>query len=164
MTGINMKFKRIGLVLIVMLSAACSSKKNPETTADQFVYDQLSIQAVTIKAGQDELYRAGVINRTPVRFIPQNSVLYAGKNNISLDWQGDARELLADLAKKQNKKFSTQGLSLPLPMNINVKNTTYFNLLNIIKQQIEYRADIQERGDGIQLIYTQIKNTPRGNL
>ncbi|WP_434523846.1 DotD/TraH family lipoprotein [Photorhabdus asymbiotica] len=142
--------KKIIIFLSILLAGCANKKLDKEISADQLVYDELSKQAITIKLAQDELYQAGAINRTNFK-LP--TVIMNDAQHIRVDWQGDAKELLAQLAKQRGKKFSTQGLSLPLPTNINVVNASYYSVINLIQEQVGYRGVIEDRTDAIILHY-----------
>ncbi|HBT14127.1 MAG TPA: TraH, partial [Erwinia persicina] len=108
-------------------------------------------------------YQAGAINRTTFR-IP--TVINANSQNIRVNWQGDAYELLAQMAKQRGLRFTSQGVKLPLPVNIDVGNATFEGLLALIRQQTDYRANVVQRAGELQLIYLtpeKRKSFLRGN-
>ncbi|PHM68006.1 DotD/TraH family lipoprotein [Xenorhabdus sp. KJ12.1] len=156
-----MRNKKIIILLSLLLAGCANNKSNKEINANQLVYDELSKQAISIKLAQDELYQAGAINKTNFK-LP--TVIMNDAQHIKTNWQGDAKELLAQLAKQRGKSFSTQGLILPLPININVINASYYSVVNLIQEQIGYRGVIEDRTDAIILHYKGNDKTPKNAL
>lgn len=68
------------------------------------------------------------------------SVIRSDSDRITLSWNGDAVELLRDLARARGQVFSYVGVRLPLPVDIEVQGITYANLLRIIEMQTAWRA------------------------
>nr|WP_242447814.1 DotD/TraH family lipoprotein [Serratia marcescens] len=69
---------------------------------------ELREQAIKIKLAQDELYQAGAINRTRYKF---PTIINANSQYVRVSWQGDAYELLEQLAKQRGLQFTSQGSS-----------------------------------------------------
>lgn len=70
------------------------------------------------------------------------TVIRADSDRVTLSWNGDAVELLSALARARGLAFSYAGVRLPLPVDIEVQDMTYANLLRIIEMQTAWRATI----------------------
>ncbi|HIE1221534.1 TPA: DotD/TraH family lipoprotein [Serratia marcescens] len=153
------KMRFASILLIAGTITGCSTtSKQQEVDATQLVNEQIRQQAIKIKLAQDELYQAGAINRTTFN-VP--TVIYTDSQNLRIDWQGDAKELLRQLAKQRHLTFESRGLALPLPLNINVGNAPYYSVIGLIQQQIDYRGTIEERNGKLILNYASPKKDKR---
>ncbi|VFR81043.1 IncI1 plasmid conjugative transfer protein TraH [plant metagenome] len=76
---------------------------------------------------------------------------------ITLNWAGDALQLLAKLAHDHRLTFAFTGVRLPLPVRLDVQNSTIESVIAQVRAQIGYRAQIVEQGEGLLLQY----NPPR---
>ncbi|WP_432414126.1 DotD/TraH family lipoprotein [Pantoea allii] len=155
----KMKMKTALAAVSVLVLAGCSSHSNKEKeiSAQQLVDQEIREQAITIKLAQDELYQAGAINRTRYKF---PTVINANSQYVRVTWQGDAYELLGQLAKQRGLQFTSQGIKLPLPLNIDVggSKVTFEQLLTLIRQQTQYRATINQKPGELQLLYLTPSN------
>lgn len=70
------------------------------------------------------------------------AAIHANSDRVTLSWNGDAVELLRDLARARGQVFSYAGVRLPLPVDIEVQGVTYANLLRIIEMQTAWRATL----------------------
>ncbi|WP_426768529.1 DotD/TraH family lipoprotein [Erwinia aphidicola] len=70
------------------------------------------------------------------------TVIRADSDRVTLSWNGDAVELLSALARARGLAFSYAGIRLPLPVDIEVQDMTYANLLRLIEMQTAWRATI----------------------
>lgn len=154
-----MKMQTALAAVSVLVLAGCSSHsdREKEISAQQLVDQEIREQAITIKLAQDELYQAGAINRTRYKF---PTVINANSQYVRVTWQGDAYELLGQLAKQRGLQFTSQGIKLPLPLNIDVggSKVTFEQLLTLIRQQTQYRATINQKPGELQLLYLTPSN------
>ncbi|WP_459515136.1 DotD/TraH family lipoprotein [Erwinia amylovora] len=155
----KMKMQTALAAVSVLVLAGCSSHsdREKEISAQQLVDQEIREQAITIKLAQDELYQAGAINRTRYKF---PTVINANSQYVRVTWQGDAYELLGQLAKQRGLQFTSQGIKLPLPLNIDVggSKVTFEQLLTLIRQQTQYRATINQKPGELQLLYLTPSN------
>ena len=143
----KIKMQTVLAAVSVLALAGCASQSEKEK--------QISAQreqAIKIKLAQDELYQAGAINRTRYKF---PTIINANSQYVRVSWQGDAYELLEQLAKQRGLQFTSQGIKLPLPLNIDVggSKVTFEQLLTLIRQQTQYRATINQKPGELQLLY-----------
>lgn len=100
-----------------------------------------SDDAAHIRTTQQELYLHGALNQkapvTPGR-------LSANSDRLSVDWEGDAIELLSQLARQRGLHFAYTGVRLPLPVSVHVSNVTFENLLRQLETQIGWRATVKQ--------------------
>ena len=78
----------------------------------------------------------------------------ADSDRVSFSWNGDAVELLRALARARGQMFIYVGVRLPLPVDIEVQNVTYANVLRIIEMQIAWRATLVTYPGQMVLQYT----------
>jgi defect in organelle trafficking protein DotD len=78
----------------------------------------------------------------------------ANSQRITTQWQGDAVPFLAQLARQRGIRFAWSGVRLPLPVDISVTNVTFEELLNELKVQIGWRAQLTQDGYRLYLRYT----------
>lgn len=101
-----------------------------------------SLQSQSIQQQNQALYMNGALNGTTGR-LP--SAITANSDRISLDWEGDAIELLAQLARQRGLNFGYTGVRLPLPVSVHVSNITFENLLRQLETQIGWRATLKQQ-------------------
>jgi len=116
---------------------------------------------VRLVAQQQVLWQEGVIN-TPLP-LPADAI-QANTQNVSVDWSGDAIELLSHLAVQRGARFNWTGVRLPLPVNIHVRGVTYQNLLQMIEMQTAWRATLHQLPGQLTLAFmpVQSREQPRG--
>jgi defect-in-organelle-trafficking protein DotD len=76
---------------------------------------------------------------------------------VTVEWNGDAVELLSHLARQRGQKFAWTGVRLPLPVNLRVSRITYANLLRLIEMQTAWRATLTQHPGQITLAFAQAK-------
>jgi len=144
----------IAIVVIGTISGCASTNKDNETDLKTQVNQQIVSAADRVQQVQLELYRAGAINSVTVK----QEIHIEEANRISINWAGDAHDLLRTLARNRGKSFRTSGIRMPLPVSIDVKNIPYAELLTMISAQIGYRANILHIEKGMVLEYNQPSN------
>lgn len=107
--------------------------------------------ALLIKNTQQHLYFTGALNQTPSRLLTHFT---ANSDRVSLDWEGDAIELLAQLARQRGLNFAYSGVRLPLPVSIHVSNITFESLLRQLEMQVGWRATIKQQSLELHLYFT----------
>ncbi|OVZ88270.1 hypothetical protein CBW54_09440 [Yersinia kristensenii] len=110
-----------------------------------------SISATQLQTTQQDLYIAGALNQT----VPHSSgSITANSQRLSVDWEGDAVELLAQLARQRGLSFAYSGVRLPLPVSIHARNVTYENLLRQLETQIGWRATFKQQSLELHLYFS----------
>ncbi|MCM5182000.1 DotD/TraH family lipoprotein, partial [Escherichia coli] len=61
--------------------------------------------------------------------------LKAHSDRVSFDWEGDALELLNELARLRGQQFSYSGVRLPLPVSLHVRDMTFTDVLRLTEAQ-----------------------------
>ena len=84
---------------------------------------------------------------------PPAGRIFTHSDRIWVSWEGDAAELLAQLAKQRNTAFRYMGVRLPLPVNLHVDGVNFNILLRLIQTQIAWRATLSQPGDALTLYY-----------
>jgi len=108
---------------------------------------------VRLIAQQQVLWQEGVIN-TPSQ-LPADAI-QANTQTVSVNWSGDAVELLSHLAVQRGARFNWTGVRLPLPVNIHVRGVTYQNLLRMIEMQTAWRATLHQLPSQLTLAFMPV--------
>jgi len=133
-----MKITILAALACILLSG-CQPQRSP--TASVTVL-QASADASQLRNTQQQLYLDGALNQTPGHLAASFT---ANSDRLSLDWEGDAIELLAQLARQRGLNFAYSGVRLPLPVSVNVSNITFENLLRQLETQIGWRATLKQQ-------------------
>lgn len=133
--------------------AGCAHQPANEDEVDvqKSIDEQIMDAAKKIQAAQSDLYQAGAIGQVTAK----PPVVLSQGDLITLSWQGDAVQLLQKLARDRGLVFATMGVKLPLPVNIDVQDTSYEDLMRLISSQVGYRATIGEYNGQLMLRYNQ---------
>jgi defect-in-organelle-trafficking protein DotD len=97
------------------------------------------------------LYQADAINQVRSSlFIPR---ITANSQRISVDWDGDAIELLSQLAHQRGLSFAYTGVRLPLPLTLHVQDATFEQVLRLVRTQIDWRAQLDQQSAELRLYF-----------
>ncbi len=133
-----MKLTFLATLAIFVLSG-CHARQ-PDTSCQS--YQQASLHTTQNHTTMQQLHQSGAINQKaaqlPGRFT-------ANSDRLSLTWEGDAIELLAQLARQRGLNFAYSGVRLPLPVSVHVENITFENLLREVEMQIGWRATLRQQ-------------------
>lgn len=141
------------VVLVSFLLTACVTTKQIKTVDVQAEIDRQILQASQkIQLAQADLYQAGALNQIVDK--PPFSIS-GNQQRIAIKWYGDAAQLLEKLANDRSLIFSSSGIRVPLPINIDVKDGSYEDVLNMLRTQIGYRAVITQDADKLTLQYNR---------
>jgi hypothetical protein len=112
---------------------------------DQALLDkQLLDAAQSIQRTQAELHRDAVVDQVPGSPMNQQSTLpgYRDSRPISIQWNGDAAELVRILAMQDNRTMEVRGTKLPLPVSINANRQPYSEVISELLAQLDNRAAV----------------------
>ncbi|ENR3228640.1 DotD/TraH family lipoprotein [Salmonella enterica] len=85
----------------------------------------------------------------------------ANSQRVSVDWDGDAIELLSKLAHQRGITLRYSGVRLPLPVTIHERDVSFETLLRLIRTQISWRATVTQMADALEVSFMPpIKGTP----
>lgn len=144
-----MPVKHLLAALLPVMLAGCQTPPAPANHAIPVrSAQQLPVQQLT--ATQQSLAAAGHLNQASSLFARH---ITSNTQRISVSWDGDAAELLAQLARQRGLKFATSGPRLPLPVTLHVRNVTVNDLLRIIATQTNWRARIDQQYDALHIYY-----------
>ncbi len=138
------------LLVGVALTGCASQPKVGDAQAE--IDRQLLAASQKIQAAQADLYQAGAINQETTK---SPVAITDDSQRITLSWQGDALQLLTKLAHDHGLVFSFMGVRMPLPVSIDVKDLPYGAVIQILRAQIGYRADINQYPDRLVLQYNR---------
>ncbi|EPB2250923.1 DotD/TraH family lipoprotein [Citrobacter youngae] len=82
-------------------------------------------------------------------------IIRTNSAGVSFDWEGDAVELLAELARARGLQFNYSGVRLPLPVTLHVRGMTFSNVLRMIEAQTAWRATLNQYPGLLQLNFMQ---------
>lgn len=127
--------KYILTVLPALLLCGCELHSQPQTA----VHAQTVTSQPKPSLQLTQLWMEGNLrDGTP---LPVASIR-ADSDRVTLSWNGDAVELLSQLARARGQTFSYAGVRLPLPVDIEVQSVTYANVLRMIEMQTAWRATL----------------------
>jgi defect-in-organelle-trafficking protein DotD len=111
----------------------------------------IQYNAELIQNSQNILYLSGAINqvRTPLL----SPAINANSQRISVDWDGDAIELLSQLAHQRGLSFAYTGVRLPLPLTLHVQDATFEQVLRLVRTQIDWRAQLDQQSAELRLYF-----------
>jgi defect-in-organelle-trafficking protein DotD len=110
----------------------------------------LITQVQSIQNASATFSMSGAVNEPGISFGAQ---ILANSQRVTVDWDGDAIELLSQLAHQRGLSFAYTGVRLPLPMTIHVQNSTFENVLRIIRTQIDWRAQLDQQAAEMRLYF-----------
>ncbi|WP_337263717.1 MULTISPECIES: DotD/TraH family lipoprotein [unclassified Serratia (in: enterobacteria)] len=133
--------------LTLALLSGCQAQQSHSTHPLQ----PTSANTAQIRSTQQQLYLDGALNQKPNRLIDSFA---ANSDRLSLNWEGDAIELLAQLARQRGLHFAYSGVRLPLPVSVHVSNITFENLLRQLETQIGWRATLKQQPSELHLYFS----------
>lgn len=75
----------------------------------------------------------------------------SNSQRVSVDWDGDAIELLSKLAHQRGITLRYSGVRLPLPVTIHERDVAFETLLRLIRTQISWRATVTQQSDALEV-------------
>ncbi|ENA1736979.1 DotD/TraH family lipoprotein [Yersinia ruckeri] len=141
-----MKLSYLATLGLFLLSGCQARQAHPPSPSLQ----PASANSAQLQAIQQELYLKGALNQKAPH-IPAS--ITANSQRFSVDWEGDAIELLAQLARQRGLNFAYSGVRLPLPVSVHVDNITFENLLRQLETQIGWRASLKQQSLELHLYF-----------
>lgn len=132
----------LSLVVAAMMLSGCtlmSGKPETTTSAAEVVNRNIDNAIRSVEQTQRELYQYGAVNEHATGV---TGSIYTDSQRIDLNWNGDANELLAQLARQRSFAFRSLGTRLQLPVTLKVTSVQYSDVMDIVQTQIGYRASI----------------------
>ncbi|TES72604.1 MULTISPECIES: DotD/TraH family lipoprotein [Pseudomonas syringae group] len=134
---------------VALLLAGCQAFQQKPVAAA--VPDPVLVRLV---AQQQVLWQEGVINT--VSQLPADAI-QANTDLVTVNWSGDAIELLSHVAKQRGARFNWTGARLPLPVNVHLQGVTYQYLLHMIELQTSWRATLYQQPSQLTLAFMQVQ-------
>lgn len=75
----------------------------------------------------------------------------SNSQRVSVDWDGDAIELLSKLAHQRGITLRYSGVRLTLPVTIHERDVTFETMLRLIRTQISWRATVTQQSDALEV-------------
>lgn len=145
----------LAAVAVTVLLSACQQQPVSVIPSPPVPPEQSAGNVATIRAQQYQLWNDQLLNTQST--MPADTI-YSNSSLLSLDWDGDAIELLSQLARQRGLRFNYSGVRLPLPLNIHVRNITFQNTLRIIQSQTQWRATLHQYPGLIQVEFMPVTN------
>ncbi|WP_017461398.1 DotD/TraH family lipoprotein [Dyella ginsengisoli] len=111
---------------------------------DQALLDkQLLDAAHRIELTQAELRQVNGVSTTDTLADQLNLASQkANSQPVTIDWSGDASELVKLLAMRDGLSFEKRGVAVPLPVAVNAKRLPYGEVMAMLRAQLGYRATV----------------------
>lgn len=113
--------------------------------------------AHVIHSAQDTQNTTAILNQADAINQARSSLfisrITANSQRISVDWDGDAIELLSQLAHQRGLTFAYTGVRLPLPLTVHVQDATFEQVLRLVRTQIDWRAQIDQQPTELRLYF-----------
>jgi hypothetical protein len=113
---------------------------------------QLNDSANRIDAVLGDISRAGGLSAVA----PKAGTVVISGDFATVQWQGDAPEVLRKLAEAKGLRFAIMGRPVPAPISIDAKNTDFVQVLENIGTQLGGRADVVLKTDALEIHYRAI--------
>ncbi|HFS8203540.1 DotD/TraH family lipoprotein [Serratia sp. CY68758] len=141
--------KRLPMIAALFGLSGCVCTPTPHsivTPAVAVTPAAQSIQNITAT-----LYQSDALNQVrPVLFTPK---ITANSQRITVDWDGDAIELLSQLAHMRGLSFAYTGVRLPLPLTLHASDVTFEQVLRLVRTQIDWRAQLEQQSHELRLFF-----------
>jgi len=149
----NMSLSRFPLAVLLasLVLTGCATQQKVDNAQSE-IDRQILEASQKIQAAQADLYQAGALNQ-PTKKLSISIV--DNQQRVTVSWQGDALQLLNKLAHDRGLTFSFMGVRMPLPINIDVKDASYDSVIQMLRAQIGYRADINQTPDKLVLQFNR---------
>ena len=146
------RFYPFVLSMALALSGCVTTRPKTADNAQIEVDRQILDAARKIQSAQAELYQAGAVNQETTK---QPISISDELQHVTLSWQGDALQLVTQLARNRGLGLSVMGARMPLPVHIDVKNAPYNTVIQMLRAQVGYRAEISQQPDKLVLQYNR---------
>ncbi|SEI14483.1 DotD/TraH family lipoprotein [Paraburkholderia hospita] len=148
-----MQLTRVALFIAVSGVAGCVSQPPVATDPTGRMLDtQLNESAQKIDRILGDISRAGGLSAVA----PKTGTVVVKGDLVTVQWQGDAPEVLRKLADAKGLKFAVLGRSVPVPISIDATNTNFVEVLQNIGTQLGGRADVVLKADALEIHYRAI--------
>ncbi|MGL4769379.1 MAG: DotD/TraH family lipoprotein [Plesiomonas shigelloides] len=137
------------LISILALAFLSGCQAQPTQKTNQLTPQEFNADCVS--KTREQLYVANAINNVSPK---QTSYFLSNADRLSVNWDGDAIELLAQLARQRGLNFAYTGVRLPLPVSVHDKNISFEGLLRQLKMQINWRATLIQNPTELRLYFS----------
>ncbi len=147
-----MRLTRAVIAGLACSLAACVTQPAPVDPTGRMLDTQLNDSAHKIDTLLGEISRAGGISAVA----PKAGTVVVSGDFVTVEWQGDAPEVLRKIADAKGLRFAVMGRAVPAPVSINATNTSFVQVLENIGTQLGGRADVVLKTDSLELHYRAI--------
>ncbi|RKP47574.1 hypothetical protein D7S89_15215 [Trinickia fusca] len=134
---------------LISCLAGCVTQPAPVDETGHKLDGQLDDSARRIDALLVDISRAGGISAV----VPKSGTVLVSGEFMTVQWRGDAPEVLRKIAEAKGLQFSVSGRAVPLPVSIDATNTSFVQVLENIGTQLGGRADVVLKADALELRY-----------
>ncbi|WP_239002561.1 MULTISPECIES: DotD/TraH family lipoprotein [Photorhabdus] len=137
------------LIIFITLSVILTGcQQEPMVSQHQPPPSLTSIQQ--LQELRQELHQKGILEKSITQFPTK---IISNSQRITVNWDGDAIELLSQLAHQRGLTFAYTGVRLPLPIAIHEKDISFEDLLRVIRTQIDWRAKLEQHSIELRLYF-----------
>ncbi|WP_387691559.1 DotD/TraH family lipoprotein [Photorhabdus sp. RM71S] len=129
--------------LVPLLVSGCQQAPASQSTKQR---PTISTSEIELKQNQQQL----ALTLTEDGWLLPGRIT-ANSQRVSVDWDGDAMELLTQLAHQRGLLLRYSGVRLPLPITIHERDVTFETLLRLIRTQIDWRATLNQQADALEV-------------
>ncbi|WP_426575572.1 DotD/TraH family lipoprotein (plasmid) [Xenorhabdus stockiae] len=133
-------------ITISVILVGCKNAPPPQ----QQPPSQLTITIKELQQHRQELHQRGVLEKAVTQFPAK---IHNNSQHISVNWDGDAIELLSQMAHQRGLNFAYTGIRLPLPVTVHEQDISFEDLLRIIRTQIDWRAQLEQNTSELRLYF-----------
>ncbi|WP_157721070.1 DotD/TraH family lipoprotein [Burkholderia ubonensis] len=148
----TMQLTRVTLVILLGGIAGCAQPPVAVDTTGRMLDAQLNESAQKIDRLLGDISRAGGLSA----LAPRSGSVTINGDLVTVQWQGDAPEVLRKLADAKGLKFAVMGRAVPIPVSIDTTNSNFVQVLENIGTQLGARADVVLRTDTLEIHYRAI--------
>ncbi|HDR9034177.1 TPA: DotD/TraH family lipoprotein [Burkholderia vietnamiensis] len=147
-----MQLTRVALFIAVSGVAGCAQPPVAGDPTGRMLDAQLNESAKKIDRLLGDISRAGGLSSVA----PKTGTVVVNGDLVTVDWQGDAPEVLRKLAEAKGLKFAVLGRAVPVPVSVDTTNESFIDVLQNIGTQLGGRADVVLKTDALEIHYRAI--------
>jgi hypothetical protein len=145
-----MRFTHVAMTVLVCGAAGCASQQPPAVdTTGRMLDAQFSESAQKIDSMMVDVARAGGVSAVA----PRTGKVMVSGDLITVQWQGDAPEVLRKLAEAKGLRFAAMGRAVPIPVSLSAIDTRFVDVLENVGTQCGGRADVVLTNDALEIHY-----------
>ncbi|PHM37620.1 hypothetical protein Xmau_03838 [Xenorhabdus mauleonii] len=138
------------LIIFITLSVILAGCQQKPMASQYHPPKSLTLSIQQMQELRQELHQKGALEKAITQFPTKIS---SNSQRITITWDGDAIELLSQIAHQRGLVFAYTGVRLPLPISVHEQDITFENLLRVIRTQIDWRAQLEQNPVELRLYF-----------